>query len=193
MDDDEAARPEDTSHLVERRTHLPRPEVLDDVEPMLPDWPGQRALAARLLPVLLDDAMHVATDEVGAGAANIGRLTSFVDPTGSTRRDYDAGGRVVAEIKTIGDDTYQIDWGFDVAGRVTSIRYPDVGGVREQVLQSYDGSGRVIAVGEYVAGAAYDARGNLTAATYGNGATVARSYSPTRGWMMGQTVTAMAC
>ena len=129
-------------------------------------------------------------DEVGAGAANIGRLTSFVDPTGSTRRDYDAGGRVVAEIKTIGDDTYQIDWGFDVAGRVTSIRYPDVGGVREQVLQSYDGSGRVIAVGEYVAGAAYDARGNLTAATYGNGATVARSYSPTRGWMMGQTVTA---
>jgi RHS repeat-associated protein len=84
-------------------------------------------------------------DEVGAGAANIGRLTSFVDPTGSTRRDYDAGGRVVAEIKTIGDDTYQIDWGFDVAGRVTSIRYPDVGGVREQVLQSYDASGRVIA------------------------------------------------
>ena len=35
---------------------------------MLPDWPGQRALAARLLPVMLADAVHAATDEVGAGA-----------------------------------------------------------------------------------------------------------------------------
>src|SRR5690606_25480803 len=59
-------------YLLRERVGLDLPEsaeVLDDVEPMLPDWPGQRALAARLLPVMLADAMHAATDEVGAGAA----------------------------------------------------------------------------------------------------------------------------
>ncbi len=58
-------------YLLRERVGLDLPEsaeVLDDVEPMLPDWPGQRALAARLLPVMLADAMHAATDEVGAGA-----------------------------------------------------------------------------------------------------------------------------
>ena len=128
-------------------------------------------------------------DEVSAGAANIGRLTSFTDPTGSTQRTYDAAGRLRAETKTIGADTYQLDWSFDVAGRVTAIRYPELGGAREEVTQTYDASGRVIGVGEYLTGATYDARGNLTAATYGNGATVTRSYSSTRGWMMGQAVT----
>jgi RHS repeat-associated protein len=128
-------------------------------------------------------------DQVRASAANVGRLTGFTDPTGSTLRDYDPVGRLRAETKTIGADTFQVDWSFDVAGRVAAIRYPAVAGVREQVTQTYDASGRVIGVGEYVSGATYDARGNLTAATYGNGASVARSYSPTRGWMMGQTVT----
>jgi RHS repeat-associated protein len=129
-------------------------------------------------------------DQVRANAANVGRLTGFTDPTGSTLRDYDPVGRLRAETKTIGADTFQVDWSFDVAGRVAAIRYPAVAGVREQVTQTYDASGRVIGVGEYVSGATYDARGNLTAATYGNGASVARSYSPTRGWMLGQTVTA---
>ena len=58
-------------YLLRERVGLDLPEsaeVLDDVEPMLPDWPGQRALAARLLPVMLADAMHAAADEVGAGA-----------------------------------------------------------------------------------------------------------------------------
>ena len=127
-------------------------------------------------------------DEASLGSANLGHLTRFTDPTGTTIRDYDAMGRLRAETKTIGADTFQLDWTFDVAGRVSAVRYPAVGGVREQVLQSYDASGRVVGVGGYVSGAAYDARGNLTAATYGNGATVARSYSPTRGWMVGQTV-----
>ncbi|MEZ4399165.1 MAG: FG-GAP-like repeat-containing protein [Kofleriaceae bacterium] len=131
-------------------------------------------------------------DEVAAGFANVGRLTSFVDPTGATRRDYDAAGRLRAETKTIGAATFQLDWDYDGAGRLAAIVYPEVGGVRERVPQTYDASGRVASVGAYVGGLGYDARGNVTAATYGNGATVARSYSPTRGWLMAQTVTAGA-
>ena len=131
-------------------------------------------------------------DEAAAGAANVGRLTSFTDPTGATRRDYDPAGRLRAEQKTIGADTYRLDWAFDAAGRLTSITYPAVAGVREQVGLTYDASGRPASVGAYVAGLAYNARGAVTAATYGNGATVARTYSPTRGWMLSQTVTAGA-
>ena len=131
-------------------------------------------------------------DEVRDGAANIGRLTRFTDATGATQRDYDPAGRLQAEAKTIGADTYRVDWSFDSAGRVASIRYPEVAGVREQVPFTYDASGRAASVGAYVAGLAYNARGAVTAATYGNGATVARTYSPTRGWMLSQTVTAGA-
>ena len=43
-------------YLLRERLGLDLPEsaeMLEDVEPLLPDWPGQRALAARLLPVML--------------------------------------------------------------------------------------------------------------------------------------------
>ncbi|MFN0246994.1 MAG: FG-GAP-like repeat-containing protein [Kofleriaceae bacterium] len=129
-------------------------------------------------------------DEVAVGSSNIGWLTSFTDLTGSTRRHYDAAGRLHKESKTIGATTYLVDWSYDAVGRLSSTRYPAVGGVREQVTLTYDARGRVASVGGYVSGLAYDARSNLTAATYGNGATVARTYSPTRGWMLGQTVNA---
>ncbi len=129
-------------------------------------------------------------DEVATGYANLGRLTSFSDRTGSTRRLYDAAGRLRGEAKTIGTVTYQVEWRYDLAGRVATIIYPAVGGDREEVALTYDSSGRAAGVGAYVGGLAYDARGNVTAATYGSGVTVARTYSPTRGWMLAQTVTA---
>lgn len=59
-------------YLLRERVGLDLPEsaeVLDDVEPMLPDWPGQRALAARLLPVMLAASMPAAADGAGAGPA----------------------------------------------------------------------------------------------------------------------------
>jgi RHS repeat-associated protein len=129
-------------------------------------------------------------DEVVDGSSNIGRLTGFTDPSGSTRRGYDAGGRLRTEIKTIGTDSYRIDWTYDATGRVAAIQYPAVGGARELVTMTYDANGRAATVGNYVGGITYDARSNVTGATYGNGATVTRTYSPTRGWMLGQTITA---
>ena len=52
-------------YLLRERVGLDLPEsaaALDDVEPMLPDWPAQRALAARLLPVLLAEAAPAPAD-----------------------------------------------------------------------------------------------------------------------------------
>jgi RHS repeat-associated protein len=128
-------------------------------------------------------------DQPTAGYANRGRLTSFTDATGSTRRDYDAVGRLRSEDKTIAGVTYQLDWTYDQAGRVAAIDYPAVGGVRERVGFTYDAAGRPVTVGGYVTAASYDARGSLTGAVFGNTATLARSYSPSRGWVLGQSVT----
>jgi RHS repeat-associated protein len=131
-------------------------------------------------------------DEVVAGYANVGRMTHFTDPSGATHRAYDAAGRLRTEHKTIGATTYRLDWNYDTVGRVAAIHYPEVGGVRERVGFTYDASGRTTSVGAYVGNVAYDARRNVTAASYGNGATVARTYSPARGWLLTQTVTAGA-
>lgn len=63
-------------YLLRERLGLDLPEsaeVLDDVEPLLPDWPGQRALAARLLPVML------AEEDEGAGAAAAAGLPSRME------------------------------------------------------------------------------------------------------------------
>lgn len=73
-------------YLLRERVGLDLPEsaeVLDDVEPLLPDWPGQRALAARLLPVMLAAAEHAASTVVGerdaetAGAAAFARKAAL--------------------------------------------------------------------------------------------------------------------
>lgn len=58
--------------LLRERVGLDLPEsaeALIDVEPMLPDWPGQRALAARLLPVLLAEAAPAWADGVNSEGA----------------------------------------------------------------------------------------------------------------------------
>ncbi|MDI3515140.1 MAG: exodeoxyribonuclease gamma subunit [Rhodocyclaceae bacterium] len=62
-------------YLLRERLGLDLPEsaeMLEDVEPLLPDWPGQRALAARLLPVML-------AGEGGTGTAGADGLSSRMD------------------------------------------------------------------------------------------------------------------
>ncbi|MEZ4361599.1 MAG: FG-GAP-like repeat-containing protein [Kofleriaceae bacterium] len=127
-------------------------------------------------------------DEVAAGYANIGRLTSFSDASGSTQRDYDALGRLRLEDKTIAGATYRLDWVYDQAGRLKTVRYPNVGGTREAMTYQYDAAGRVRAAGPYAPTAAYDARGNATSVTYGNGNVATRTYSAQRGWLLTQTL-----
>ena len=78
-------------YLLRERVGLDLPEsaeVLDDVEPMLPDWSGQRALAARLLPVMLDEAMHAEAD--GAGEVD------------GSKTGTGAFGAKVAEVQRVG-------------------------------------------------------------------------------------------
>lgn len=63
-------------YLLRERVGLDLPEAeeeLDDVEPMLPDWPGQQALAQRLLPVLLAAGQDSGDDSEPAALAELAR------------------------------------------------------------------------------------------------------------------------
>lgn len=63
-------------YLLRERVGLDLPEAeeeLDDVEPMLPDWPARQALAQRLLPVLLDAPQAAGGDPEPAALAGLAR------------------------------------------------------------------------------------------------------------------------
>jgi exodeoxyribonuclease V gamma subunit len=81
-------------YLLRERVGLDLPEsaeVLDDVEPMLPEWSGQRALAARLLPVMLADAMHAATDGAVSPDADAGAARDRLWTLARAGNEYPAG------------------------------------------------------------------------------------------------------
>jgi YD repeat-containing protein len=76
-------------------------------------------------------------------------------------------------------------WTYDGLGRVASVSYGD-GTV---VTQSYDGAGRLAAVGGYASGMTYNARGQLTQLTFGNGVVQQYSYDGPRQWLTSSEVT----
>lgn len=72
-------------------------------------------------------------DETGSGFSNgIGRLTSTTHPTGSTQYAYDPQGRLITDTQRVklaaGANslpiTTAVGYGYDAAGRTTSITYP---------------------------------------------------------------------
>jgi len=94
------------------------------------------------------------------------RLTSFTDPSGTTRYTYDAAGRVTG---IIWPDSRGVGFIYDAAGNITSLTYP--GGFTASYL--YDARNRVSSVswaGNQVQ-FAYDFAGNLLQMTRSNGTT----------------------
>jgi RHS repeat-associated protein len=118
-------------------------------------------------------------DEPRAGFFNVGHLTTMIDPSGNTVRDYDALGRLARETKTIGDEVFTFAQSYDLAGRLASLEYPD----GEIVRYRYNAAGDLIAAGPYATGAIYDARGKIVSRTLGNGLEETFSYDPRRYWL----------
>jgi RHS repeat-associated protein len=56
------------------------------------------------------------------------------------RYRYDTHGRMLSQLLEAVDDSYRMDYGYDVEGRRTSIEYPAVSGGRYKVQFSYDGA-----------------------------------------------------
>jgi RHS repeat-associated protein len=91
------------------------------------------------------------------GTYGKGRLTRVNDATGQTTYTYGADGQLVQQASTIYGSTYTTSWGYDAAGRVTSMSYPS-----GLVLgYQYDAYGRLSRVTSNVAGWATVADGFL--------------------------------
>lgn len=76
------------------------------------------------------------------GAYGKGRLTSFTDGTGETKYAYNASGDLVSQVNNVWGNFFTTNWGYDTAGRLTSMTYP-----RGLTLNyQYDGIGRLSGV-----------------------------------------------
>ncbi|MCK6551038.1 FG-GAP-like repeat-containing protein, partial [Myxococcota bacterium] len=165
------------------------------------------------LETITDDGPAFAQPETtsfvwGASAPNVGQLLSATSPDGVvTSFVWDALGRTTQRSWTIGSETFSFDFGFDAADRLTSIRYPDVGGglPRYEIRRDFNAAGFFANVEEIAAPAVSaldpalpqsvwratgrEARGLLTAEEFGNGALGQRTYYPTAGHLQLSTVT----
>lgn len=81
------------------------------------------------------------------GVYGIGRLTQFIDDTGSTTYSYNSDGQLQRQLTNIDGVLYSVDYGYDIAGRLSSMSYPGV-----SLAFSYDGSGRVSRVASSLPG-----------------------------------------
>ncbi len=112
-----------------------------------------------------------------------GRLTKISNTMSTSTSTYDRLGRVITESKAIGGTTYTIRRAYDLLGRMTALTYPD----GEQALYAYNDQGGLETlnlqstagtVQRIVIDNTYNAAGQITNATLGNGVTTSYTYDP---------------
>ena len=126
-----------------------------------------------------------AYDQPASGCANIGRLTTMSDSSGSTTYCYDPRGNVLWKMQLVKPDTNVpalTRWAYSLADRVTAMTYPSglqLSYVRNSIGQivqiSYKTSATAASV-TLISAASYYPFGPLNVLTYGNGGTQTRSY-----------------
>ncbi|HEX9742385.1 MAG TPA: RHS repeat-associated core domain-containing protein [Nitrospiraceae bacterium] len=113
----------------------------------------------------------------------LGRLTRVVDGSGTSTFSYDMFGRVTQEVKVIDGTTHTIQRGYDLAGRLETLTYPD-GDVAAYTYNTQGGletvelNSLVAGLWSLVADVDYNAAGQLTQMTYGNGVVTDYTYNP---------------
>jgi RHS repeat-associated protein len=113
----------------------------------------------------------------GNTSYGIGRLTKVQDSSGTTTFYYDSMGRTTRTEKVINNITYLTQTGYDQAGRVTSISYPD----GSTVTYTYTGTvlSQVIeGTTPYATYSGHNALGQPTRVDYGNQVYTEYSYYP---------------
>ena len=121
-------------------------------------------------------------DQARTGFFNKGALTRVETADGGTARpdtpatatefDYDKMGRVTAHRQSIGAQTYTLEYGYNLAGQMTSEKYPS----GRTMAMNYDAKGRLSAIADanrtYLSGLQFQGKGNsLSSMTFGNGTT----------------------
>jgi RHS repeat-associated protein len=102
----------------------------------------------------------------------LGGATRPDTPATATEFDYDLMGRVKKHRQSIGTQTYNLEYGYNLAGQLTSKKYPS----GRTVAIDYDAKGRMASVADtertYLSGLQYQGKGNsLNSMTLGNGTT----------------------
>jgi RHS repeat-associated protein len=121
-------------------------------------------------------------------AQNInGRLQQILDGLGSETYTYDSLGRATQLQKVINGTTYNIGYGYNLAGELTSLTYPS----GHVVQQSFDAIGRLCeiapqttgcgtATSPYASGYAYNPASEATGINFGNGVNATFGFSADR-------------
>ncbi len=115
-------------------------------------------------------------DQSRSGFLNVAALTrvetaaSGDTPATATEFDYDAMGRVSKHRQWIGTQEYDLEYGYNLAGQLTTEKYPS----GRVVTNSYDANGRLSSIADanrpYLSSLAYQGNGgSLSSMTYGNG------------------------
>lgn len=110
-------------------------------------------------------------DDATAGTYRLGRMWKVTDLTGSATSTYDPRGRQARVDKVIGTTTFTTQTSYDSLDRVDTVTYPD----GEVVKNTYNSQGLISKVHsnsynlDYIAAVNYNALGQVTNRTAGNG------------------------
>ncbi len=117
-------------------------------------------------------------DQARSGFYNTGALTKVTTaavagtqatPATETLYDFDQMGRLVKHVQTIGDQSYQIEYAYNLGGQLTSEKYPS----GRIVTTGYDSKGRLSTVSDaqrtFLASAGFGANSLPSQLAYGNG------------------------
>lgn len=105
-------------------------------------YDGRNRLTARSITGYSGEAESFTYDSTVGGNKGVGRLTSWSDESGSGSRIYDNFGNITNETRVINGKTYSVDYGYDLANRITQIIYPS----GRYVNYTYDSSGYLTTV-----------------------------------------------
>lgn len=138
---------------------------------------------------------------LGSGTGQLQSVTDYLDgatPKGTTYT-YDTVGRIATVARQIDTRTYTYAYGYNGAGQVVTTTYPDGNGAAagRVMRQHYDARGRQAGLlhdtttdVNYVTGVSYNAAGQVTGLTLGNGTVESFTYSEnSRLQLTGQSVT----
>ena len=119
-------------------------------------------------------------DEARSGYFNVGQLTTIANANASFASDYDAGGRLVRDQRTVDGTTYTATTSYDAGGRVTARTFPDGTSAGPY---GYNAAGQQISLAGGITGTTYDAGGRVLTISYANGVATTYGYSLQREWL----------
>ena len=128
----------------------------------------------RLTLVTLDDLSTIAYEyDVGTNAK--GRLNKITDSSGTTTWAYDNFGAVTQKVQTIGLVALTTAYGYDTAGRLSTMTYPS-GKVVTYGYNTYLPTSVTVDGVTVLSGATYEPFGPTNGWTWGNASTASRVY-----------------